>query len=434
MEAITMQRPRAMSAEVADERDRLVKSWATVEIEDRQGETLLIHPYFDKIMPKLIDRGAAITLGHTDQIIGKILNYGFGINPNTQKEGLWLLWKMHSGYQSDDKIWDAVKSGQLYGLSFKGAGVEVPASFGSMDEESVIKILEGYGFALCGEPLSPPANSASIHEEINMLAKTHECKECGKPIEEKSKGESQGAACPTCGGYAVSQRGGGYYCPECHKYFEKTEKAERVYGDHRECAECGARYGAFDEKCPSCGSGKYYEVIKTGEIRELGQELKLISQPEQKNSSKNIHGGNSMSDETKDTTKEINFVTKEEYSKLETKMESISASLTALTDAVKAIAPVKKAEDEEVEDDKEEEKTFDAKVQKAVDEKMKDIVKDLGLTSKTPRPAQAQTPSGEMPRDVTKWLGDLHRAGPRMREVQKALFEREKAARIAAFN
>lgn len=392
-ETVLMQKPKAMPSEIADERMRLVKSWATVEITDRQGEKLKIHPYFDKIMPSLMDRGGNITLGHTDQNIGKTLNYGFTTNPENNSEGMWILWKMHDHYSTDDKIWDEIKNGKLYALSFKGAGVDT-FDMNTMGTEEVVKILEGYSFALCGEPLNPPANPGAIHQEINYKAKTVDpnMKEIKLMVD-------------------VSKPFAGYSnFDSCVKENSDKENPEAY------CASI--MHQAEGKECK--------KDAKT-------DGLNLISE-ENDNNNNNNNGGIHM-DEPKSEVKD--YVTKEEFSKMDEKINSLSTSLNGLTEAIKALTPATKQEDKKPEDDedvKEKKKTEETAklIEKTIDERMKEIVKNLGLTSSTPRPI-APAPTGTQgTRNILKELEDLGQTPyEEMRDVAKAIAQRERDQRMA---
>lgn len=380
----TMQTMRPKQTEfIVDENDRIFKVFGTVDIVDKQNERLKVHPYFDKIMPKIMKRGGVITAGHTDQQCGKILNYEFTADEVTGLDGVLLTVQMFDDYDTDDSIWNAIKSGELPAVSFKGRGeADIDWSQINMeDTEKVVKVFEGYGFAI----VPNPANPRAVVTEINYLAKSG-IKEVILKVD-------------------VSKPFAGY------------ENFDACVNENR------------DKENPDAYCAAIMHQVEGEKSKDagLGQKLKLISQPEQKNSSENTDGVDNMTDEKKDEVKS-EFVTKQEYSELVTKMDALSVSVMATSEAVKALAESIKAnkEDKKPDEDEEEEKSLEdkivEKVAATVEKRFEKIEKSM-----TPRPGMTNVPKESRAYgNVNDFMKSLEKMdGTKMIEISKELAEKE---------
>jgi len=99
--------------------ERLFKSWATVEIRDKQGEIIPMGE-FKKSMFKYFMRGAPLTLEHSDKVVGKLINYEFKENPRWGKEGCYVTGLIYNDYDIDTQVWKDIQSGKIKGLSVGG--------------------------------------------------------------------------------------------------------------------------------------------------------------------------------------------------------------------------------------------------------------------------------------------------------------------------
>mgnify|MGYP001559044192 CR=1 FL=1 len=161
--------------DILNEDDRIFQSWGTVNITDRQKELIPIGE-FRKIMPVIMDRGGMIMNSHTNQPVGKILNYEFKMNPKYKEEGLLITGKVFDDYETDNKIWERVKEGfkdpekkgAITGLSFGGKSYKADYDFSEKDEPTkILRGLEGFEFSL----VETPANQGAVLTDVNMLAK-----------------------------------------------------------------------------------------------------------------------------------------------------------------------------------------------------------------------------------------------------------------------
>lgn len=171
--------------EILNDEDRLFKSWGSVEIKDKQGEIIPIDE-FKKIMLVMMKRGGVIIDSHSNRPVGNLLNYEF--KEKNGKDGLLLTGQVFSDYESDDVVWDNVKSGNYKGMSFGGMNKE--KSYNSKENADVLTELSGFEFSLVEEPANPEA----LMEEVNLVAKSDVKKgpRCMSLLEERglSKEES----------------------------------------------------------------------------------------------------------------------------------------------------------------------------------------------------------------------------------------------------
>lgn len=152
--------PKSDDVFIINADERLFKSWATVEIVDNQGQIIPIKQ-FKKIMPKLMKRGAPLTLYHVGtgdkpqavKIVGRLLNYEFLTNPQYDAEGMLVTGQIFSDFKMDDEAWHGIQSGELSGLSVAGTMAVLPSG------ESVW--IEPCAFGL-GKPANPAATIVAM--------------------------------------------------------------------------------------------------------------------------------------------------------------------------------------------------------------------------------------------------------------------------------
>lgn len=457
MEAVTIQKPKQI--DFVDKDQRIFKVWGTVDIKDKQNERLQVRPYFDRVMPIIMKRGGVITFGHTDQQCAKILNYEIKENPETGSDGVLLTVHMFDDYDSDDRVWDGIKSGVLPAVSFKGAGVV--DQFSGMDADKVVKVLEGYGFAIVDRPANPEA----LVTEVNYLAKSDVEKGSaendvsrlhfnGKPYDkltpeeqyrfdtllqqhlsrkEKAKRpEPEWYRCPKCG---ISSTGGwgmeSPKCPDCGGPMElekgllqkSTYKVVRLPDGAATLVEVQLPDGSYqivNAKCEDYNDMNDEKKKKVDEClhKTESTEKEILNNEPSANSNQSNNGVISMENETKTETKP-EFVTKEEYSALSTKVDGIARGQDAILDAIKAMQPTAKKEDEEKPEDEEK------SVKKA--EPVKDVAKGLGTptAATTPRPA-APDIKAEKTNDIMKWMEQFDGLGvDKIAQVTKSLDQKE---------
>lgn len=154
--------------EIHDESARIVKGWGTVDIFDKANERLPIEE-FKRIMPVLMDRGGLIMNRHTNQPVGKILNYVFKMKDTQEgpKEGVYLTTKVFKDFGSDDDVWEAIKKEEIEGFSFGGRNNKEELDFSKGVSRKTLKGLESFEFSYVPKGM----NQESTIEEINYIAK-----------------------------------------------------------------------------------------------------------------------------------------------------------------------------------------------------------------------------------------------------------------------
>lgn len=397
METITLQKdapPQMDNSLIVDNDQRLVKIWGSVEVNDSQGEKLPIHPYFDRIMPMIMDRGGVITYGpdnmHTDIVVGKALNYGFGMHPELGEEGVWLLVKVHNSYPTDDEAWEQLKKGELM-LSFSGKGYK-SFQMSELEPEKVVNVFEGYSFALVPRGANPGANIIEVNRMAKSDSEEHRCKECGRD-------------------HKIKSDDGGIIMIEA----PNDREAERMARELPAVRQ--GKWKISQVIRPSPGSNRYYIEYETVTFRKSEEsvktetDVKLISE-NSLNVINNMHGGNSMEAATDAT---INYVTRSDFEAFQKSMtDSMSAISKSIEQLVKSVA-ARKAEDED--DKKEHEMEMEKKKADSYEENLKPlddkkvgkaevstpqieaevvkVLKSMGYVSTTPRPAAGPTPDPE---------------------------------------
>ncbi len=154
--------------EIHDESARIVKGWGTVDIFDKANERLPIEE-FKRIMPIIMKRGGLIMNRHTNQPVGKIINFEFRMRDTEEgpREGVYLTTEVYKDYDSDDEVWKEIKEGRMRGFSFGGRNTLEDVDFSKGISQKVLRGLEGHEFSYVPDGM----NQVSTIEEINYIAK-----------------------------------------------------------------------------------------------------------------------------------------------------------------------------------------------------------------------------------------------------------------------
>lgn len=151
--------------------DRFFEGVLSAQVIDKQGEVTITDELL-KVLPIWMASGAPISDTHSNRIVGQGINFAKTVIKTPEgKEvpAIKIIGKIHNrGYELDNAIWNAIKSGDYKGLSFGGAtrSGRVPVTIdGKM--AYALKDLEQYEVAVCKDPAVPLA----IITEFNALAK-----------------------------------------------------------------------------------------------------------------------------------------------------------------------------------------------------------------------------------------------------------------------
>ena len=164
-------------SKIHDNDMRKFECWGSVEIVDNQGDLIPIEE-LQRIMDIWVDRGAPIMFNHTNQHVGKGLNWRRADKNGTP--GVLITGKIFKHYVEDDTIWDGIKDGTLEGLSFGGKSY-------SKERDSIGNIIRrqitGHEFSV----VKKCANQEATFTEVNTMAKGEkEIKKEEDPIMEET--------------------------------------------------------------------------------------------------------------------------------------------------------------------------------------------------------------------------------------------------------
>ncbi len=155
--------------EILNESDRLVRTWASVEVTDKQGDIVPIDQ-MRKVMNTWFKRGATMIDQHTNRPIGRGLSWKEETHPKTKTPGIVLDYQVYDDYSIDDQVWEEIKSGDREGLSIGGRALGIPQI---KDDEytgkkgNYLQDIELYEMS----PVDSPANQFGKNIAINYLAK-----------------------------------------------------------------------------------------------------------------------------------------------------------------------------------------------------------------------------------------------------------------------
>lgn len=259
LKSLDMQKLRDMDF-VVDENDRLVLSWVTSEVVDKQGELIPVTEFVEprqeldgrSIMEVFMDRGGPTLDNHQAYHIGKFLAWTKAVNPETGKSSVLALRKIFNDFPTDDRVWKEVLSGERKGLSIggKSGGKKLIIDRDSFKSRaSLVKLAEMVEISDVYNPCNPGAYNIAA----NTLAKSED-------------------PCPTCGVRKVysteDERSGKERCSHCEGTGNVEWRTER---------------GSKSGRCPFCngtGVSKGMDITSDRRIRctGCGKEFDSLSQ------------------------------------------------------------------------------------------------------------------------------------------------------------
>lgn len=161
------------------EDDRLVLSWASVEMVDKQGEIIDVDELLESrkdlggssLMQIMMKMGGTTMNMHQAQPMGKILGYTKAVHPETGKEGLLVLRKIYDYLPSHHEIWNEVKSGRRLGMSIGGTASGKRLVFDKSDMRNFAKQVSMREMFEISD-VDKPANPGSYNIAANLVAKS----------------------------------------------------------------------------------------------------------------------------------------------------------------------------------------------------------------------------------------------------------------------
>ena len=155
---------------IKSDNDRTFEGYATVEVVDKEGE-ITVRDELLKTLDAWLERGAPMSYAHTNQIVGKGLEYwatDYDLD-GVKIPAIKIKGMIYKHTQLDDQVWEQIKDGTLKGLSYGGAirsGREPEVQKdGSIAYR--LKDLELYEIAICSQPTCDLA----LITNVNNLAK-----------------------------------------------------------------------------------------------------------------------------------------------------------------------------------------------------------------------------------------------------------------------
>lgn len=154
---------------VENAEDRLLVSWASVEMKDHAGELIPIEDII-KQQDTLLERNGPMTDEHTNRVIGETLAYKVMEHPETKSVGVLHLDKTFSHNEFDDKIWGEIQSGERKGLSVGGFNTAESKGVDDVTGEEAT-VLEGFKQFETAS-VKDPCNPMALTEAYSVVAKS----------------------------------------------------------------------------------------------------------------------------------------------------------------------------------------------------------------------------------------------------------------------
>lgn len=156
--------------EILNDKDRLVRSWASVEVTDKQGDIVPIDE-MKRVLNTWFKRGATMIDQHSNRPIGRGLRWMEAEHPETGKPGIIIDYQVFDDYSVDDDVWNDIKTGKRTGLSIGGRATGEPEL--KMDDYTKEPGKYLHGLELYEiSPVDRPANQFGKNIAVNYLAKS----------------------------------------------------------------------------------------------------------------------------------------------------------------------------------------------------------------------------------------------------------------------
>ncbi len=149
--------------------ERLLVTWASVEMKDNEGELIPIDDII-KEQETLLERHGPISDTHTNRIHGETFAYKLLEHPKTHTMGLLHLDKFFDHNELDDKVWGEIVSGERKGSSVGGFNTGESKGRDEVTGEGV-KILEGFHHMETAS-VDEPCNPMALNEAFSTVAKS----------------------------------------------------------------------------------------------------------------------------------------------------------------------------------------------------------------------------------------------------------------------
>ena len=150
--------------------ERLLATWASVDMKDKEGELIPINDIISQ-QETLLERNGPISDTHTNKIVGQTLAFKVLENPKSKTLGVLHLQKFWSDYEIDDKIWGEIVSGERKGSSVGGYRLGM-----SKGEDPVtgdpVNVLDDFRH-LETASVEDPCNPLALNEAFSVVAKSN---------------------------------------------------------------------------------------------------------------------------------------------------------------------------------------------------------------------------------------------------------------------
>jgi phage head maturation protease len=152
-----------------NDQERTFGAWASVAIIDKQGDYIGIEE-FKPALEKIMSSGRRISINdsHTNHVCGFVKSYSFKTEPISGKEGIYIIAKIYSDYDTDTAIWENIKNGTYTGISLGGKAGSKEFVCNESQCYNILKDIEIWEFSV----VEQPANQSALISEVNKLAKS----------------------------------------------------------------------------------------------------------------------------------------------------------------------------------------------------------------------------------------------------------------------
>ena len=161
-----------MDISILNDKKRMFKAILTAEVKDSDGQVVPVDEVL-KVLPDYISEGGAILYRHMGRPVGKVIN--FMPTKLNDVPAIEIIGLIGNSFDYHNEVWDAIKSGELKGVSFHGDAI--------LDPNGKIQVISGVEISITPKPANPMA----MVQEVSVLAKESGNMEIQKKDECKAK-------------------------------------------------------------------------------------------------------------------------------------------------------------------------------------------------------------------------------------------------------
>lgn len=162
-----------IKSSVENAAERLLVTWASVDIKDKAGEKIPIEDIIEQ-QETLLKRNGPVSDTHTNKIIGQTIAFKVLEHPKSKTLGVLHLQRFFDDYDIDNQIWSEIVSGERTGSSVGGYRQGVKQGYDEVTDEPVVELQDFTQLETAS--VVDPCNPLALNEAFSVVAKSNSTK------------------------------------------------------------------------------------------------------------------------------------------------------------------------------------------------------------------------------------------------------------------